>query len=126
MVTAKRSRALMLAFVSALALGAAACQPQQQQAGTSQVDPNKPVNPNAGKEIDAFLSNTVKGQSVLTPEQQKAELEWFAKAAAPYQGMEIKVVSETIATHEFESKVLAPAFTAITGIKITHDLIGEA
>jgi glycerol transport system substrate-binding protein len=39
--------------------------------------------------------------------------------------MEIKVVSETITTHEYESKVLAPAFTAITGIKITHDLIGE-
>ena len=34
-------------------------------------------------------------------------------------------MSETIATHEYESKVLAPAFTAITGIKVTHDLIGE-
>jgi glycerol transport system substrate-binding protein len=40
-------------------------------------------------------------------------------------GMDIKVVSETITTHEYESKTLAPAFTAITGIKITHDLIGE-
>ena len=39
--------------------------------------------------------------------------------------MDIKVVSETIDTHSYESKVLAPAFTAITGIKITHDLIGE-
>ena len=28
-------------------------------------------------------------------------------------------------THEYESKVLAPAFTAITGIKVTHDLIQE-
>jgi glycerol transport system substrate-binding protein len=39
--------------------------------------------------------------------------------------MEIKVVSETITTHVYESQVLAPAFTAITGIKVTHDLIGE-
>ena len=39
--------------------------------------------------------------------------------------MDIKVVSETITTHEYESQVLAPAFTAITGINVTHDLIGE-
>ena len=39
--------------------------------------------------------------------------------------MEITVVSESIATHEYESRVLAPAFTAITGIKVTHELIGE-
>jgi glycerol transport system substrate-binding protein len=37
----------------------------------------------------------------------------------------IKVVSETITTHEYEANVLAPAFTAITGIQVTHDLIGE-
>jgi glycerol transport system substrate-binding protein len=53
------------------------------------------------------------------------EMEFFINAAKPFAGMEIKVVSETIATHEYESKVLAPAFTAITGIKVTHDLIGE-
>ena len=39
--------------------------------------------------------------------------------------MEIKVVSETIATHEYEANVLAPAFEAITGIKVKHDLIVE-
>jgi glycerol transport system substrate-binding protein len=52
-------------------------------------------------------------------------MQWFIDAGKPFAGMEIKVVSETIGTHEYESKVLAPAFTAITGIKITHDLIGE-
>src|SRR6185369_13919221 len=52
-------------------------------------------------------------------------MQWFIDAAKPYAGMEIKVVSETITTHEYESKVLAPAFTAMTGIKVTHDLIGE-
>ncbi|MEP5938365.1 MAG: ABC transporter substrate-binding protein [Erythrobacter sp.] len=73
----------------------------------------------------AFLDNEIGGQSTLTREEQEAEIAWFVEAAKPFQGMEISVVSETIATHEYESKVLAPAFTAITGIRVTHDLIGE-
>ncbi|MEX2630197.1 MAG: ABC transporter substrate-binding protein [Tistlia sp.] len=63
--------------------------------------------------------------SVLTRDEQMAELEWFVKAAEPFQGMEIKVVSETITTHEYEAKTLARAFTEITGITVNHDLIGE-
>ncbi len=63
--------------------------------------------------------------STLSQTEQMKEMEWFVKAAEPFKGMEIKVVSETIATHEYESKTLAKAFTEITGIKITHDLIGE-
>jgi len=63
--------------------------------------------------------------STLSKAEQMKEMEWFIKAAAPFKGMEIKVVSETIPTHEYESKVLAKAFTEITGIKVTHDLIQE-
>src|SRR4030043_2146972 len=63
--------------------------------------------------------------STLTKAQQMKEMEWFINAAKPFKGMDIKVVSETITTHEYESKTLAKAFTEITGIKITHDLIGE-
>jgi glycerol transport system substrate-binding protein len=63
--------------------------------------------------------------SSLDKDAQMAELEWFIKAAEPFRGMEINVVSETITTHEYESKVLAKAFSEITGIKLTHDLIGE-
>ena len=73
----------------------------------------------------AFLDAEIGDVSSLDRAGQEAEMQWFVDAAAPYAGMEIKVVSETITTHEYESKVLAPAFTAITGIKITHDLIGE-
>jgi glycerol transport system substrate-binding protein len=73
----------------------------------------------------AFLDAEIGDQSSLDRAGQEAEMQWFIDAAQPFQGMEIKVVSETITTHEYESKVLAPAFTAITGIKITHDLIGE-
>ena len=64
-------------------------------------------------------------RSTLSREDQEAEMQWFIDAAEPYQGMSINVVSETIATHEYESQVLAPAFSAITGIDVTHDLIGE-
>jgi glycerol transport system substrate-binding protein len=73
----------------------------------------------------AFLDKEIGDLSVLSRADQEAEMQWYVDAAKPYAGMEIKVVSETLATHEYESKVLAPAFTAITGIKITHDLIGE-
>ena len=77
------------------------------------------------EEAVEFLDAEIGDLSSLSREDQEAEMQWFIDAAAPYAGMEIKVVSETITTHEFESQVLAPAFTAITGIKVTHDLIGE-
>ncbi len=63
--------------------------------------------------------------STLSQEEQLKEMAWFTEAAKPFRGMEIKVVSETITTHEYESKVLAKAFEEITGIKLTHDLIQE-
>ncbi|MCG6112964.1 MAG: ABC transporter substrate-binding protein [Paracoccus sp.] len=73
----------------------------------------------------AFLDAEIGDQSVLTREEQEAEMQWFIDAAEPLSGMSINVVSETITTHEYEARVLAPAFTAITGIQVTHDLIGE-
>ena len=63
--------------------------------------------------------------SVLSREEQMKEMEWFAKAAAPFKGMEINVLSETIPTHEYESKTLTKAFEEITGIKVNHQLLGE-
>ena len=63
--------------------------------------------------------------STLSQEQQMEEMAWFVEAAKPFAGMRIKVVSETITTHEYESQTLAKAFTEITGIEVTHDLIGE-
>ncbi len=76
-------------------------------------------------EAKQFLDTEIGDLSTLSRADQEKEMQWFVDAAKPFAGMEIKVVSETITTHEYESKVLAPAFTAITGIKITHDLIGE-
>ncbi|WP_193725756.1 ABC transporter substrate-binding protein [Ferruginivarius sediminum] len=63
--------------------------------------------------------------STLSKEEQMKEMEWFIKAAEPFRGMEINVVSETITTHAYESETLAKAFTEITGITINHDLIQE-
>jgi len=63
--------------------------------------------------------------SALTREQQLEEMAWFIEAAEPFRGMEINVLSETIPTHEYESKVLAKAFEEITGIKVNHQLLGE-
>jgi glycerol transport system substrate-binding protein len=63
--------------------------------------------------------------STLTQGQQLQEMRWFIEASKPFAGMSINVASETIATHEYEAKVLAKAFSEITGINITHDLIQE-
>jgi glycerol transport system substrate-binding protein len=63
--------------------------------------------------------------STLTSDQQLAELSWFIKAAAPYRGMTIRVISENIGTHVYESNVLARAFSEITGISVVHEITGE-
>lgn len=63
--------------------------------------------------------------STLSRDEQMSEMEWFIKASEPFRDMEIKVVSETIPTHEYESRTLTKAFYEITGIEVTHDLIQE-
>jgi glycerol transport system substrate-binding protein len=66
--------------------------------------------------------------STLSKDQQLAELKWFISAAEQLKAKgvrEISVVSETITTHEYESKTLAKAFEEITGIRVKHDLIQE-
>jgi len=66
--------------------------------------------------------------STLSKDKQMAEMKWFIEAAKKLQAKgvkEISVVSETITTHEYESKTLAKAFTEITGITVKHDLIQE-
>ena len=63
--------------------------------------------------------------SVLSMDEQKAEMQWFIDAAEPYAGMEINVLSEGIPTHSYESEVLTKAFEEITGIKVNHQILGE-
>ena len=47
--------------------------------------------------------------STLSKDQQMKEMEWFVKAAEPFKGMEINVLSEDIPTHHYEAEVLALA-----------------
>ena len=63
--------------------------------------------------------------STLSKEEQNKEIEWFREAAKPYEGMEIRVVSERISTHWYEANVLTKAFEEITGIRVYHELTGE-
>lgn len=63
--------------------------------------------------------------STLSLEEQKKELKWFHTAAKPFKNMTIRVVSERIATHHYESDVLAKAFHEITGIHVIHEITGE-
>jgi len=66
--------------------------------------------------------------STLSKDKQATEMKWFIDAAKKLQAKgvkEISVVSETLTTHEYESKTLAKAFEEITGIKVKHDIIQE-
>jgi glycerol transport system substrate-binding protein len=76
-------------------------------------------------EAKKWVESEFQPSTLSKPKSNLKEMEWFVKAAEPFKGMDIKVVSETITTHEYEAKTLAKAFTEITGIKLTHDLIGE-
>ena len=63
--------------------------------------------------------------STLSKSQQMDEMEWFIKAAQPFKGYEINVLSEGIPTHSYESETLTKAFEEITGIKVNHQILGE-
>ena len=63
--------------------------------------------------------------STLSREEQIEELLWFAEAAEPFRGIQISTVAEGLTTHVWERDVLAPAFEELTGIEVTHNIIGE-
>ncbi|MBK5223214.1 MAG: carbohydrate ABC transporter substrate-binding protein [Acidimicrobiia bacterium] len=128
-----RPRRRVLAAALAVGLLAAAC-----GSGSGDDDTADPTDggPDVGTETDASDAESFEeaaqiwidgefAESTLSPEEQMEEMQWFIDAAEPFRDMEINVVSETITTHEYESQVLTQAFEDITGIKVTHDLIGE-
>jgi glycerol transport system substrate-binding protein len=100
------NRSAIRAAVCAMLLSAAPCASADQKA--------------AERWLDAEFK-----PSTLTRAQQLEELRWFIEAAKPFKGMTVKVVSEEIDTHKYESKVLAKAFSEITGIKVVHDTVHE-
>jgi glycerol transport system substrate-binding protein len=52
-------------------------------------------------------------------------MQWFIDAAKPFSGMEFNVLSKTSDASTIRIEVLAPAFAAITGIKVNHQELGE-
>jgi glycerol transport system substrate-binding protein len=114
------------ALAAILATGSCGKKKDDAGGGGGQQQPAKPdpaAEAGRAAAIDKWLAEFQ--PSTLTKEQQTAELKWFMEAAKPFAGMNIKVVSETIDTHVYESKTLAKAFTEITGINVIHDLIQE-
>ena len=111
-----RTSKTLLAAASAAALAIAACK------GTSKSTPDDTAErvKVAEKWVDSEFQ-----PSTLTRDQQLAEMKWFIDAAKPFRGKKINVVSETIETHSYEAKTMAKAFSEITGIVLTHDLIQE-
>src|SRR5215212_5136554 len=64
--------------------------------------------------------------STLSKEDQLKEMQWFIKAAEPFKGMEINVLSEgPLPVHDYESSTLTKAFEKTTGIKVNHQELGQ-
>jgi glycerol transport system substrate-binding protein len=76
------------------------------------------------EKIESLLLNEFQ-PSTLTLNEQRKELQWFSEAAKPFQNISVRVVSERIDTHHYESNVLAKAFYEITGIHVVHEITGE-
>jgi glycerol transport system substrate-binding protein len=127
-----RFRPLPGAVVLATAVALGACGKKEETAATAApgaaAPSTAPATPSAqagGVEAAKRWIDSEFQPSVLSKEEQLKEMEWFIAAAKPFVGMEINVLSETIPTHEYESKTLARAFFEITGIKVNHQLLGE-
>ena len=75
------------------------------------------LSKNQLKAIDEIIA-AVGDETVLTKDQMKEELTFFAKAAAPYKGKRIRVCYEGSPLTMWEEEVLAPWFQKLTGIKV--------
>ena len=67
----------------------------------------------AAKEIAGIIGT----DTVLSQAQLLEELEWFAKAAAPYRGEQIRAAYESVPLTMWEAENLGPLFEKLTGIK---------
>ena len=116
-----QSSTMMLALALAISPACSKSKDEKPAAGNQEQAAQAAADREAAiqKWVDEFQPST------LTREQQVEELRWFAEAAKPFAGTTIKVVSETIDTHVYESKTLAKAFSEITGITLEHDLLQE-
>jgi glycerol transport system substrate-binding protein len=63
--------------------------------------------------------------STLNEEERMQELRWFVDVTEPFRGRSLSSVAEDIETHKWERDILTVAFEELTGIQVTHDIIGE-
>jgi glycerol transport system substrate-binding protein len=68
----------------------------------------------AAKKIAAQIGT----DTVLSQEDLLKELEWFAMAAEPYRGQEIRAAYEAVPLTMWEDEHLTPMFEELTGIKV--------
>jgi glycerol transport system substrate-binding protein len=68
-------------------------------------------------EAASEIADIVGTNTVLTREQLLEELQWFAKAAAPYRGQRIRACYESVPLTMWEAENLGPLFEKLTGIK---------
>ncbi|HET6335205.1 MAG TPA: ABC transporter substrate-binding protein [Polyangiales bacterium] len=111
-----------------LLLAAVGCAKKEEPKQVEVAAPAQEAAPDPSAELEKAAEKWVDTEfqpSSLTREKQLEEFKWFREAAKPYRGKTIKVVSETIDTHVYESKTMAKAFEEITGVKVKHDLIQE-
>ena len=119
-----------LSAVGAAVLALSACGPKEAPKAAAPAPAATAVAP-ALSGAEAAAKKWIDSEfqpSTLSKEQQMAEMKWFIEAAAKLKAKgltEVTVVSETLTTHEYESKTMAKAFSEITGITLKHDLIQE-
>lgn len=58
----------------------------------------------------------------LDPKALVSDPDWWVKAAAPYQGVTLNAISESTPPSRYAAEVLAPAFEALTGIKVNFEV----
>jgi glycerol transport system substrate-binding protein len=128
-------RSLSIETLGALGVGVfltlAACDKKQEPKPEASAAASAPITAPAAHDGGEAAKKWIDSEfqpSTLSKEQQLAEMKWFMEAAAKLRSKgvsDISVVSETITTHEYESKTLAKAFSEITGINVKHDIIQE-
>ena len=60
-------------------------------------------------------------EEAMADEEAMAGDDWWAEAAAPYQGVTIRGISESTPPSKYVSEVLAPQFEELTGIKVEFE-----
>ncbi|MCB0226741.1 MAG: extracellular solute-binding protein, partial [Anaerolineae bacterium] len=93
---------------------AEAAEPAAEEAAAEPAEAEEPAAEEAAAEEPA-------AEEAMTDEEAMAGDDWWAEAAAPYQGVTIRGISESTPPSKYVSEVLAPQFEELTGIKVEFE-----